>query len=856
MRKREFMQELRKAVCQSADESLQGTAWSSAGCPYIEHWLARYSQQDAQHIERAIRKYAPETAQAASAQDYIPIICTRVQRSVGVWLRTGQITGVPADVSTALPSGAPTPQQASNQTATGDKIHPKADTDAAASHADPEAIQARLGAGQPLDGQVRSRMESSFGTEFGQVQMHTDTVGSSLASGLNARAFTLGDHVAFGTGEYRPGTPVGDALIAHELAHVVQQRGQAVSGAVLSKDDTGEGSLEADADRSAVGVVGRLWAGVGQSLRAFGQNALPSLKSGLKLRRCNVAKAPASLATAEAKAKWITQAMSDDYSGASKEIVKVFKQAESPGEFIEIQKYLDMNAVIDYLALWDAVQVGMLGPVTVGEDKLNEKRADYIVEAVHKYGIARAQVFTHYFVQPMTNDDIKKVLSLLGADARLKSTIKLMPAVQELIKQHGVKLENFTDRDEGYSDELRGLKRGLGDWLGSSQLNQQNLEVEFYERLVTLPQEYQDIMQKATLEQIEAAVTSPSNVLLGVLNKASFGLSGMIMGTVFGIKDLVQGNYDEAGYELTGAVMTLTTYLGVKAYARVVNGPTIKGPAGPGQFVIKGFSGPITKEEARLGSILRINPEAQATAGLLFKRIGKRGVMNVARYLQEDKRAALLVHEYGLPAVEALEKAEGDIAKARAMLPKGLLVAPVPGPMAILPDGTAIPPDNYVGGYHGTSETPDLVMKEGLPARGTNWSLHMHTDDLHRLDPKSGGTAYRGTTPEVYQPATGQGAARWADVGGWVYEIRGVPTWDVKKALQGRVEGAPYQFRGEIMPQEGEYAVPARIPLENIKRYGQVVQDAAGRLKVVDWHDNPKYKPPQPQPAPSAAPKQ
>ncbi len=54
---------------------------------------------------------------------------------------------------------------------------------------------------------------------------HTDSNASSVSNRVNARAFTVGNHVAFGGGEYKPGTLAGDALIAHELAHTVQQQG-------------------------------------------------------------------------------------------------------------------------------------------------------------------------------------------------------------------------------------------------------------------------------------------------------------------------------------------------------------------------------------------------------------------------------------------------------------------------------------------------------------------------------------------------------------------------------------------------------------------------------------------------------
>ena len=66
MRKSDFLAQLRGAVCQTADEALAGTIWSTVGCPYISRWFDHYAQKDSAYIERAIRKYAPETAASSS----------------------------------------------------------------------------------------------------------------------------------------------------------------------------------------------------------------------------------------------------------------------------------------------------------------------------------------------------------------------------------------------------------------------------------------------------------------------------------------------------------------------------------------------------------------------------------------------------------------------------------------------------------------------------------------------------------------------------------------------------------------------------------------------------------------------
>jgi hypothetical protein len=156
----------------------------------------------------------------------------------------------------------------------------------AARQSQPERIQSQLGAGAALEGSVRSRMESVFGQDFSGVRVHTGSTAAQLSDGLDARAFAVGRDVAFGAGEYRPGTIVGDALIAHELAHVVQQKDAAVKPMRFGRQDAAEGSLEREADRSAASAVKALWGRAAGSASALAANAMPRLRSGLAISRC------------------------------------------------------------------------------------------------------------------------------------------------------------------------------------------------------------------------------------------------------------------------------------------------------------------------------------------------------------------------------------------------------------------------------------------------------------------------------------------------------------------------------------------------------------------------------------------
>ena len=109
-------------------------------------------------------------------------------------------------------------------------------------------IDASRGSGSSLDAGVRDRFEGDLGP-LGDVTVHTDDKADQLNRSVSARAFATGTDVYFAKGEYNPGSAEGDRLIAHELAHVVQQRGATNSGP-LTVSNPGD-ALEDEADSVA-----------------------------------------------------------------------------------------------------------------------------------------------------------------------------------------------------------------------------------------------------------------------------------------------------------------------------------------------------------------------------------------------------------------------------------------------------------------------------------------------------------------------------------------------------------------------------------------------------------------------------
>ncbi len=77
--------------------------------------------------------------------------------------------------------------------------------------------------GQPLNAETRGAMEDSFGVDFSGVRVHSDAAAASSARAIDATAYTVGRDVVFAAEAYRPHSSAGRELLAHELAHVVQQ---------------------------------------------------------------------------------------------------------------------------------------------------------------------------------------------------------------------------------------------------------------------------------------------------------------------------------------------------------------------------------------------------------------------------------------------------------------------------------------------------------------------------------------------------------------------------------------------------------------------------------------------------------
>ena len=116
------------------------------------------------------------------------------------------------------------------------------------------AVSRLLGHGAALPDSIRAEMERRFGTTFDDVRVHMDPMAHAVASAMNAKALTYGSDVVFGQGRFAPGSSEGRHLLAHELAHVVQQR----RGGRIPVPGGGsfEAGLESAADHAADSMAG------------------------------------------------------------------------------------------------------------------------------------------------------------------------------------------------------------------------------------------------------------------------------------------------------------------------------------------------------------------------------------------------------------------------------------------------------------------------------------------------------------------------------------------------------------------------------------------------------------------------
>jgi hypothetical protein len=130
-------------------------------------------------------------------------------------------------------------------------------TDHAGGAAPPIVSDVLRSPGEPLDPVARTEMESGFGHDFGQVRVHADSAAADSAAAVDALAYTVGQDVVFGRGQYAPQTPEGRKVLAHELTHTIQQGAVPQSSSADLTVTDPDSAVEHEADAASEAVVAR-----------------------------------------------------------------------------------------------------------------------------------------------------------------------------------------------------------------------------------------------------------------------------------------------------------------------------------------------------------------------------------------------------------------------------------------------------------------------------------------------------------------------------------------------------------------------------------------------------------------------
>jgi hypothetical protein len=249
LRHSDFLAGLEQAVADAAEPALSIAGRTARDCPFIRAWFEFYRGRDAETLLRALERHAPETRWAATAEECFSFVGDRARRASEIWATTGRIAWNAREVMQSD---------------------------------DPRAVQAGLGPGRALESSMRGRAESVLREDFSRVRVHTGGAAEQATRRFGMRALAVGQDIAFAPGEYQPGTPEGDAILAHELAHVAQQKAAAESAADLSRN----AELERDANGSATGAVIRMWAAARGAVTQGALKVKPALRTGLRLQGC------------------------------------------------------------------------------------------------------------------------------------------------------------------------------------------------------------------------------------------------------------------------------------------------------------------------------------------------------------------------------------------------------------------------------------------------------------------------------------------------------------------------------------------------------------------------------------------
>ncbi|RKH16528.1 hypothetical protein D7X74_15255 [Corallococcus sp. CA047B] len=336
------------------------------------------------------------------------------------------------------------------------------------------------------------------------------------------------------------------------------------------------------------------------------------------------------------------------------EVLARFLECTTPAAFLALQRQVDMPRLVEALSNWNAVRLGALGPLEAEAARvLLKKRAAFLSTAVEKHGLAKAEVLALFVLHTTHDDEVRQLLRLLAEDKLLKRALGAMEVVREELKQRGMALTDFPERDFRAGDIARGLERAADDVRASIPVVGGLRGVEASYLPAQLPPLYQEAYQEVENAQFLGAF-APSNVALASFDHLTFGVPlgfyHLVAGTAQGGASLAKGEYEEATRQLAPAALMVGLYAGGK---------------GARAFREAGLS---RMEGAQLRVVVARVEALKAVLKRLEARVGERVVGELARYLQQDRDAAILVAEWGEAGALALHEARGNVAQAQATL--------------------------------------------------------------------------------------------------------------------------------------------------------------------------------------------
>ncbi|GMU06764.1 hypothetical protein [Corallococcus caeni] len=338
----------------------------------------------------------------------------------------------------------------------------------------------------------------------------------------------------------------------------------------------------------------------------------------------------------------------------SEEVLAPFLECTTPAAFLALQRQADMPRLVEALSDWNAVRLGALGPLEAEAARvLLLKRAAFLSTAVEKHGLAKAEVLALFVLHTAHDDEVRQLLLLLAEDKLLKRALGAMEVVREELKQRGLALTDFPERDFRAGDIARGLGRAADDVAASIPLVGGSRSINASALSTQLPPSYQAAYREVEKAQYLGAF-APGNVALASFDSLTFGVPlgfyHLTAGTAQGAASLAKGEYEEATRQLAPAALMVGLYAGGKG-ARAFREASLS-----------------RLERARLQAVVPRVEALKAVLERLEARVGESVVGELARYLQQDREAAILVGEWGEAGALALHEARGNVAQAQATL--------------------------------------------------------------------------------------------------------------------------------------------------------------------------------------------